>query len=1642
MTKAAVSSILKSIKMNPSGDEGRSRYSSMYGGLNSRYYNDSDRYVRSRTVDAPGYFDRYNSDRYGRRQSRDVSREMRFRSSGSLDRGFPSRLVLDDPIPGRAYVDDRYVMDEAHADRYLSPREMVPRDVSMARREDGRFDRYVYDRQAFDHDRYGYVPEPYYPARPAYERSRYAYDYGPVDRDYRRPVADRYGYESRYALDRTHFEDRYSQERANQPGRVRFDSEQQPRNERRRSSAAAGRDESGSKETVRSEEGRSKSPASGRDAESDKQAEDVPRKEEKIPSRRSSERMQERQSSRHTSIHMAEKSTQFEGSRKSSAVSRRESEKQVSSRPSEVEDYRQSPVKEFEKEQDSLSLSRRESERRVSPQPSLRDEHERRDSPRRLSRRESEREQIQEAQSRAQSDIHMSPLPISRRDSEREFAEEQVSTSRRPSEKERQLSTSRRESEYDPRLQPPSRRDSERRLSPQPMSRRESERQPSPQTMARRDSEREYQELRQRSPVPLSRRESEREVVQDILRRESEREASQISRSRRDSERDYTQEPQRSRRESERILNQEPLIADDQDMRVRRESEHTSRSRRDSERDMDQDQGSRAHSLTRKSDGSLPGSRRGSESAMEIKPAMSIDGRRESLQSRESEARITSRRTSERDIQPTSDKDSERGASSPSRRVSEREVSATSRRESERELRPRSRQESERVVFSPSRRESERVVLSPSRKGSEYEARSPARRDSERDNSRSRRQSERQEDNASRRGSSKPDDKQDSRRSSLQKDAGSRSGSRSRKSSEREQQINVTIDNLDAGSPERQVETQAEDRKSNVRGRGYFGSQFSGDRMPPPIPPYAEPHSNYPVSKEYTAREDEQNLMRRHELAMRVAYNMMRKRYYERSNDPTQNPVLLQHGDNTESFYSVAPPAEDVLRVDTVDFLCSENAKNHKTFDYEMVKDIQQPNPVYRRGQSFFLDINFHEREFDPTYDLAYLNFYSGASPSVPKGTQAVLPILFDTEFHRAPYQWDVRFIKKEANIMSLEVFVPVVSPVGIWRCVVETSTKEYPGSKLQHRCAEDIYVIFNPFDEDDGAYVQDDDQRYEYVFKDTGKIYTGGYRNVRGRPWIFGQFDDCVLPAACVLLEMSGLSHAERGNPVKVTRALTSMIKASRSDKESFSQNFTNGLIVPKFEDNYNGGNSPHLWTGSVQIFEEFLRRGIAPVKYGQCWVMAGLLTSVCRAFGLAARPVTAFANAFDSQDTFTVDKYIDRFGDTQENGPNKSKQDLVWSFHSWCEVHMNRTDQANEYSGWQATDPCSTFREDSETGSCGPCPVEALRKGDVGQDDVASFYSSLNAYVRFFYEDDESGWGHSPFRQFRYPMSRYILTKSPGDLDHEGDEDCLDITSNYCDDQATDAEKFANFNAYRGVAKTVPPFEYQAASSSLLEYDPKGTDQKNFDVKFELETPERAMIGQSLVIPVVITNMSSETRTIQSTICTRSSFYTGTLGPCLKRTSTQLTLEPDQRETVSMTLDSWNYEHKVIGMSFVKITTTGFVQETGQSFVDEFDFRFSKPELNIEVQNGHVGVNNEATFSFKNPLDVPLTECYITMEVSGSVRPRTIRLNREVRPREIFTYTHSFVARLAGDRRVVACFTSRQLADVVGHKPLTVHE
>lgn len=64
-----------------------------------------------------------------------------------------------------------------------------------------------------------------------------------------------------------------------------------------------------------------------------------------------------------------------------------------------------------------------------------------------------------------------------------------------------------------------------------------------------------------------------------------------------------------------------------------------------------------------------------------------------------------------------------------------------------------------------------------------------------------------------------------------------------------------------------------------------------------------------------------------------------------------------------------------------------------------------------------------------------------------------------------------------------------------------------------------------------------------EYILNESGTIWCGCYKTPKGRRWIYGQFDDIVLPAAVFLLEKSLLAHQKRGSPVFVSRTISAMV-------------------------------------------------------------------------------------------------------------------------------------------------------------------------------------------------------------------------------------------------------------------------------------------------------------------------------------------------------------------------------------------------------------------------------------------------------------------------------------------------------------------
>lgn len=72
---------------------------------------------------------------------------------------------------------------------------------------------------------------------------------------------------------------------------------------------------------------------------------------------------------------------------------------------------------------------------------------------------------------------------------------------------------------------------------------------------------------------------------------------------------------------------------------------------------------------------------------------------------------------------------------------------------------------------------------------------------------------------------------------------------------------------------------------------------------------------------------------------------------------------------------------------------------------------------------------------------------------------------------------------------------------------------------------------------------------------------------------------------------------------------------------------------------------------------------------------------------------------------------------------------------------------------------------------------------------------------------------------------------------------------------------------------------------------------------------------------------------------------------------------------------------------------------------------------------------------------MNIPLTECYWTVEGPGLQRPRRVRY-RDCRPGELVSFTEMFIPRRPGDRKLVATFTSRQISDITGSQTVLVHQ
>jgi len=696
--------------------------------------------------------------------------------------------------------------------------------------------------------------------------------------------------------------------------------------------------------------------------------------------------------------------------------------------------------------------------------------------------------------------------------------------------------------------------------------------------------------------------------------------------------------------------------------------------------------------------------------------------------------------------------------------------------------------------------------------------------------------------------------------------------------------------------------------------------------------------------------------------------------------------------------------ARPIPAVTEVNLLVAKNCTEHHTDKYEATQG-DAPKLVLRRGQQFNIDIAF-DQNFDAERDFLILLFYTSSRPSASRGTEITIPVWRSKSENRR--RWNAWLETDGGGKVAVAVYASPDCVIGIWNMQVLVMRKEDGGSRrpeVTRHVVKDIYILFNPWIEEDMVYLGDESLREEYVMNDIGKIWRGTSTFFRPTVWNYGQFEDKILDACMTLLERSRLSYSHRGSAIQISRTISAMVNA----------NDDNGVLIGNWSGDYSAGTAPTDWQGSVQILDQWASSG-RPVMFGQCWVFAGVANTVLRALGIPARVVTNFNSAHDTDTTVTSDVHIDEKG----NRLDDLNTDSIWNFHVWNEGWMARADLSKDrvYDGWQVLD--ATPQEKSEgVFRVGPAPVAAIKLGEVGlQYDSAFVFAEVNA--------DKILWVHregvdqaEAAKIDTTTIGKFISTKRPGAL-KPANQDREDLTSIYKPREFSAEEREAVLNALNN-SNSEARYAYNLRNPEILEC--------------KVAVPEGGTnIGENFTVSAKLKNLTVTEETAQVTIQVESTYYNGTIHQMIKSSANTVTVPVGEDVEVSMEVSAAEYLGKLVDQASVMVAALVTMEGTEEVHRVEESYRVQLPEITIEVEDSlEVGKETNVVCFFTNPLDNDLTGGKFIIEGPGiekpiEIQPGDIGGKSEARVNTTVTPKHK------GSKVLLVSFSSDQLKDLDG--------
>ncbi|XP_061013857.1 protein-glutamine gamma-glutamyltransferase K [Dama dama] len=674
---------------------------------------------------------------------------------------------------------------------------------------------------------------------------------------------------------------------------------------------------------------------------------------------------------------------------------------------------------------------------------------------------------------------------------------------------------------------------------------------------------------------------------------------------------------------------------------------------------------------------------------------------------------------------------------------------------------------------------------------------------------------------------------------------------------------------------------------------------------------------------------------------------------------------------------------EGMLVVTGVDLLSSrsdQNRREHHTDEFEY------DELILRRGQPFHM-VLFLSRPYESS-DHVTLELCIGNNPEVGKGTHLIIPV-----GKGGSGGWKAQVTKSSGQNLNLRVHTSPNAIIGKFQFTIRTRC-EAGEFQLPFDPRNEIYILFNPWCPEDIVYVDHEDWRQEYVLNESGRIYYGTEAQIGERTWNYGQFDHGVLDACLYILDRRGMPYGGRGDPVSVSRVVSAMVN-SLDD---------NGVLIGNWSGDYSRGTNPSAWVGSVEILLSYLRTGNS-VPFGQCWVFAGVTTTVLRCLGLATRTVTNFNSAHDTDTSLTMDIYFDENMKPLEH----LNHDSVWNFHVWNDCWMKRPDLPSGFDGWQVVD--ATPQETSSgIFCCGPCSVQSIKNGLVYMKyDTPFIFAEVNSDKVYWQRQDDGSFKIVYVEE--KAIGSLIITKAIGSNMRE------DITHTYKHPEGSEAERKAVETAAAHGSK---PNVYTTRDSAE-------------DVAVQVEAQD-AVMGQDLTVCVVLTNRGGSPRTVKLHLYLSVTFYTGVTGSVFKESKKEVVLAPGASERVTMPVAYKEYRVHLVDQGAMLLNVSGHVKENGQVLAKQHTFRLRTPDLSLTLLGAAVvGQECEVQIVFKNPLPVTLTNVVFRLEGSGLQRPKILNVG-DIGGNETVTLRQTFVPVRPGPRQLIASLDSPQLSQVHG--------